>query len=213
MTNVVVGLVRSRPVAVGLIVAGQLAAVVGLIGIVSAPDERAEIAVVTTTTTSTSTRTSSSSTSTATTSPSTTSTSTTTTTTTTTSRVESTSTTEPVAVLETLDAFVAEFNRTNTSGDTAFALERLHPVVIDIFTSERCKEWLDARFSSTTIEIVGAPTEPTTKTIDAPDGPTEVPDYFTAEALLTFQGSVSETVASFAYVDGAVHWFTNCEAS
>lgn len=206
MTNVVVGLGRSRPVAVGLIVAGQLAAVVGLIGIVSAPDERAEITAVATTTTSTSTSTTSTSTSTS-------STSTSSTTTTTTGRVESTSTTEPAAILETLDAFVAEFNRTNTSGDTAFALERLHPVVIDIFTSERCKAWLDARFSSTTIEIVGAPTEPTTHTIDAPDGPTEVPDYFTAEALLTFQGSVSETVASFAYVDGAVHWFTNCEAS
>ncbi len=205
MTNVAIGLGRLRPFALGLIVAGQIAAVVGLIGIVRSSDEPSEPVASSTTQPVV-----------AATEPPTTSSTTVAPTselpsTTTTSILETTTSTEPP--IETLDDFVSAFNLANSVGDTTFALERLHPVVIDIFTTELCQEWLEARFASTTIEIVGEPTEPTATLIDAPAGQAEVPDYFTASALLTFQGSVTETTASFGYVDGAVHWFTNCEAS
>lgn len=209
MTNLAIGLERLRPFALGLIVAGQIAAVVGLIGIVRSTDEPSEpvAELVASSTTQPVVA--------ATEPPTTPSTMVAPTSelqaTTTTSILETTTSTEPP--VETLDDFVSAFNVANSAGDTTFALERLHPVVIEIFTTELCQGWLEARFASTTIEIIGEPTEPTATLIDAPAGQVEVHDYFTASALLTFQGSVTETTASFGYVDGAVYWFTNCEAS
>ena len=130
---------------------------------------------------------------------------------------EATPTTEPTAtpepVPETLDDFVTAFNGANSAGDTSFAFERLHPVVLEIFGAELCQTWLDNRFAGTTIGVTGEPSPLTTTSFGLPDGSTsEVPDYFTVAVDLTFQGSVTAADASFAYIGPDIYWFTNCEA-
>jgi len=115
---------------------------------------------------------------------------------------------------ESLEEFGQKFNAANTDGDPTFAFERLHPVVIEIFGSELCQQWLAARFSSTTVSFVGQASELGTTTFNLPSGEVvEVSDYFTVAVELTFQGAVTATEAGYAYVDGNVNWFTNCEAT
>lgn len=123
---------------------------------------------------------------------------------------------EPTATpvpAETLAEFVAAFNSSNSAGDTTFAFERLHPVVLEIFGAEPCQTWLDNRFAGTTIEVTGEPSALSTTSFGLPDGSTtEVNDYFTVAVDLTFQGSVTSAEASFAFIGPDIHWFTNCEA-
>lgn len=129
---------------------------------------------------------------------------------------EPTPTEEPTATPEapeTLDEFVAAFNDANSVGDTTFASERLHPVVIEIFGAELCQTWLDNRFAGTTIQVTGEPGPLGSTSFGLPDGSTsEVTDYFTVAVDLTFQGSVTSAEASFAYIGPDIYWFTNCEA-
>lgn len=114
---------------------------------------------------------------------------------------------------ETLDEFVAAFNDANSVGDTTFASDRLHPVVIEIFGAELCQTWLDNRFAGTTIQVTGDPSPLGSTSFGLPDGSTsEVTDYFTVAVDLTFQGSVTPAEASFAYLGPDIYWFTNCEA-
>lgn len=114
---------------------------------------------------------------------------------------------------ETLDEFVAAFNQANSVGDTTFASDRLHPVVIEIFGAELCQTWLDNRFAGTTIQVTGEPSPLGSTSFGLPDGSTsEVTDYFTVAVDLTFQGSVTPAEASFAYIGPDIYWFTNCEA-
>ncbi len=114
---------------------------------------------------------------------------------------------------ETLDEFVAAFNQANSVGDTTFASDWLHPVVIEIFGAELCQTWLDNRFAGTTIQVTGEPSPLGSTSFGLPDGSTsEVTDYFTVAVDLTFQGSVTPAEASFAYIGPDIYWFTNCEA-
>lgn len=129
---------------------------------------------------------------------------------------EPTPTEEPTATpvpAETLDDFVAAFNASNAAGDTTFAFERLHPVVLEIFGADLCQTWLDSRFAGTTIQVTGEPSPLGSTSFGLPDGSTSaVDDYFTVAVDLTFQGSVTSAEASFAFIGPDIYWFTNCEA-
>lgn len=152
------------------------------------------------------TSTSSTTTSTSTTTTSTTSSTTTTTSTTSTSTTTTTVPPEP----ETLAEFVVAFNASTTS-DLGFAFDRLHPVVLELFGADMCRTWLEQRFAGTTVEIVGEPGSPAATRLNTPSGPVDVDDLFTVLTEITFQGSVSDAPATYAYVDGLIHWFTSCE--
>ncbi len=198
---------RHRSAGLTITMIGQCLVVISLVGVLSAADEAS-------TSTSASTPSTSASTQATTTAPATSTTGATTTAapvTTTTTTLATTTTTRVVEV-ETLDDFVAAFNEANSAGDTSFALARLHPVVIESFSHEQCQQWLEERFVFTTIEIDGVATPPAASLISTPAGEVEVDAYFTVATSLTFRGSVTEATAGFGYVDGQVHWFTNCEA-
>ena len=125
---------------------------------------------------------------------------------------EPTATPTPTPEPETLEEFVAAFNESNSAGDTSFAFERLHPVVIEIFGAELCETWLVSRFTGTTIAVTGEPGPLGTTSFNLADGTTtDVTGYFTVAVDLTFQGSVTPANANFAYVGPDIHWFTNCE--
>lgn len=114
----------------------------------------------------------------------------------------------PTPTLESLDEFVEAFN--SPSG-RAFQIGRLHPVLDEVFEPGTCDEWIDSRFIGTTIALAGDPTTPGPAEVNGPEGPIAVDQYFTAPVVLTFQGTPTETTAAFAYVDGLIHWFTNCD--
>ncbi len=202
---------RRRSAGLTITMIGQCLVVISLVGVLSAADEAS-------TSTSASTPSTSASTQATTTAPATSTTAATTTaapvttTTTTLATTTTTTTTTRVVEVETLDDFVAAFNEANSAGDTSFALARLHPVVIESFSHEQCQQWLEERFVFTTIEIDGVATPPAASLISPPAGEVEVDAYFTVAPSLTFRGSVTEATAGFGYVDGQVHWFTNCEA-
>jgi hypothetical protein len=117
----------------------------------------------------------------------------------------------PLPEAETVEDFVLAFNDALSVGDLDFLFDRLHPAALEIGGVEACRAYIDTEFAAASaLELTGAVTGPETVSKPGPDGPIEVPDRYTAEVALTFQGQVFELVSEYALVDGEMHWFTPC---
>ncbi len=112
---------------------------------------------------------------------------------------------------ESIDTFLAALSASLSSGDTAFALDRLHPQVLDFFPTE-CPDHLvgivDPTFNLEAIEVgaVG-PFE-----YQVRDGRTaSVPGATTVRTSRTDNGQVREIEAHFVLGDDGVwRWLTDC---
>ncbi len=117
----------------------------------------------------------------------------------------------PQPEAETVEDFVGAFDNALATGDLDFLYDRLHPVAIEIGGTDACRAYVDTEFAAASaLELTGAVTGPETVTKAGPDGPVEVPDRYTAEVALTFQGQVFAVVGEYALVDGEMRWFTPC---
>ncbi|MFP5332768.1 MAG: hypothetical protein ACLGHX_10470 [Acidimicrobiia bacterium] len=179
----------------GLVVMGlgAVMSVAGAVGMVTAGEDAVPAAADTTSTTLAATTTT-----------------TTTTATTTTSSTEPSTTQDstPIAVPDPaeIEGFVADFVGWIDAGDSDSLTARLHPVVIDEYGEDLCREFV-AR------EILALEDYRLTGPVTGPEpsryGTVDV-DLFRAPVAFTFQGSEFQGDATFAFVDGRVRWFATC---
>jgi len=125
--------------------------------------------------------------------------------------IASTTTGELPVPAETVEDFIGAFDAALGDGDLDFLYDRLHPVTLELGGAEACRAYVDTEFAAATaLALTGTVTGPELVTKSAPAGPIEVPDRYTAEVALTFQGQVFDLVAEYALFDGEMRWLTNC---
>jgi len=110
---------------------------------------------------------------------------------------------------ETPETFFAAVSASLASGDVTFALERLHPAVLDTYSEDTCRAALEARsqpgYEIAVVSVGG--TGPFTYTPpNAP--PIDVGDALTVTVTVT--GVDGEVEGHIALVDGTYRWFTVC---
>lgn len=106
-------------------------------------------------------------------------------------------------VEEFFDEYVAAIDR----GDVDFLFERLHPIVLDQPSADRCRGFIEREILAlddyrTTGEVTGpAPEDVAGNTVD---------EFFSVPVAFEFQGQSFESVAAFAPVEGEIRWFAEC---
>lgn len=122
---------------------------------------------------------------------------------------EPTPTPEPAA--ETVEEFVVLFDEALAAGDLDFLYDRLHPVALEVGGIDGCRAYVDDQFAAASdLVLSGVVTGPNEVLKQTTDGSIAVPDEFTAEVTLTFQGQDFEIVAEYALVDGEMRWLSSC---
>lgn len=182
----------TRTLGLVLMGTGAVLSVAGAVGMVTAGEDTAPATSETTSTTLAAT------------------TSTTTATTATTSSTEpsttQSSTTTSVPDPAEIEGFVAEFVGWIDAGDSDSLTARLHPVVIDEYGEDLCREFVEREILALeNYRLTGPVTGPEPSRYGAVDV-----DLFRAPVAFTFQGSEFEGDATFAFVDGGVRWFATC---
>jgi len=185
-----------RSLGFGLIVVGGLMAVIGLVGMLTSDDDTGLTTSPTTiggraTTSSTSAPTTS-----ATLAPTTSASSSTTTSSTTTTVTDLTS---------EIEAFVPQFADAITRGDIDFLYDSLHPAVLDLFSEELCRDFIEAEIL---LLVEYRLTGPVTGPVDVTLGESRIATY-EGPVAFRFQGQDFNSVSTFAFQDG-VRWFTEC---
>lgn len=123
------------------------------------------------------------------------------------------STTEPPTTSTTtlpdpadVEVFVNQFVAWIEEADTAALVGRLHPVVVDEYGADLCRDFVER-------EILALENYRVTGSVTGPDasqfGSVDI-DVYRVPVVFTFQGEEFASDAAFAFVDGAVHWFATC---
>ncbi|MEK7424759.1 MAG: hypothetical protein AAB131_13085 [Actinomycetota bacterium] len=108
---------------------------------------------------------------------------------------------------ETPEQFFAALSDSITTGNIDFALQRLHPVVLEAFPGDACTDNLSTR-DDLTIEVVEVG-EVGLFVYQVPDGRTfEVPDTLTV--ILRLSGQPEPTESHIVLTDAGYQWFTIC---
>ncbi|MBI4882773.1 MAG: hypothetical protein HY826_01810 [Actinobacteria bacterium] len=111
---------------------------------------------------------------------------------------------------ETPYDFFAQLSASIATGDLTFALDRLHPVVIEAFPGDACRAELQLRVTADYMISVDAVGEVAPWTWELPDGRTyDLPEATTVTIRLP--GSSDPVDGHLASIDGAYHWFTICD--
>ena len=120
--------------------------------------------------------------------------------------------TEPTPpAAETVDEFIAAFDTALKSGDLDFVYDRLHPVTTDAFGTDVCRAFVDSQFSlASALVMAGAAVGPDDVDKFIAGKNYTVPDRFTAEVTLTFQGQDFPLTGEYALVDGEMRWLSDC---
>lgn len=104
-----------------------------------------------------------------------------------------------------VESFVPEFAEAITRADTDFLFETMHPVVLEVFDQELCRSYIENEILLLQqYRIVGQIAGPTSQIISG-----TTLDVYSVPVAFTFQGQDFETEATFAIADG-VAWFTEC---
>ena len=126
-----------------------------------------------------------------------------------------TSTTVPPTTTTTIDAgpaiesFVDTFIDAIARQDTEFLLETLHPAVISLFDAGSCRAFISEEILQLEqYRLIGEVEGPTSQMIAD-----MTLDMYRAPVAFAFQGQEFTSEAAFAFVDGEVRWFTQCEGS
>jgi hypothetical protein len=114
-------------------------------------------------------------------------------------------------VPETPEEFFALFAEAIRTGDVEFLLDRLHPVVLDLYGRQQCRA-----------AVASLPTDPSfgvrVRSVRgpesyefAPDGQSvTVDDAFTLTLAFTSTEGTSRQEGHLALIDGEMRWFTDC---
>jgi hypothetical protein len=130
--------------------------------------------------------------------------------------IGSTSTTSSTAVATTavppemVEDFVIAFRVAVDAEDVAFLMERLHPIVLEVFGEKLCRAFIEREILQLENYVQAGPVEgPTTRSFETPSGSGEAVT-FSVPVEFVFQGQHFEDTARYGPVDGEMHWFTEC---
>ena len=116
----------------------------------------------------------------------------------------------PSAAAETVRAFLPLFAAAFRSGDAAFLLARLHPAVITLYGQRQCETYTATLTDPTRAYRITSVSAPGTYAY-SPDGRSiRVPDVLTVRVRQTAHGQRVNGPIHLAIVDGTVRWFTDC---
>jgi len=215
---------RDPRVGIGLALAGVVLVVIGLVGFFTsgssgsdtvAPAETPSAPATTTTSvaatpppTTTSTTTIASTTTPAT---STTTSTTTTTTSTTTTTTLTTTTTTTVPADRRVELFVEAYAAALVADDVDFLFDSLHPVVIDGYGADECRNWIQSEIILLGDYALTGPVDgPFEQPFTTPSGTGTIPDAYSAPIRFSFKGQDFESTGGFADVDGQIRWLGQC---
>ncbi len=129
--------------------------------------------------------------------------------------VESGRTPEPVGTpvrAESVEGFIEAFAAALERGDVDFLFDRLHPVVLELKDAGVCRAYIEQEFLQIRdYRLVGSVEGPFPRTFSGAGESYDVPELYEAEVAFLFQGQAFEATAALAPVEGAMHWFTECE--
>lgn len=124
---------------------------------------------------------------------------------TTTTSVPATTTTTLDAAAE-IEAFVEEFSAAIERRDIDFLLGTLHPAVIELFSEELCRTFIeDEILLLGDYRLTGEIDGPTRQTIGS-----FTINMYAGPVAFTFQGQDFEGDAAFAIEENGVTWFSEC---
>ncbi len=106
--------------------------------------------------------------------------------------------------------FVEEFAGAIARGDDGFLFDRLHPVVLELYTVEACRAAIDEQILAMEDYRVRGPGWVETQTFTVGAGRVDY-EVVQLPVSFVFQGQPFDAEASFAAVDGEMRWFTRCE--
>jgi hypothetical protein len=116
----------------------------------------------------------------------------------------------PSAAAETVQAFLPLFAAAFRSGDSAFLLAHLHPAVITLYGQQQCETYTGTLTDPTRAYRITSVSAPGTYAY-SPDGRSiQVPDVLTVRVRQTAYGQKVSGPIHLAVVDGTVRWFTDC---
>ena len=113
--------------------------------------------------------------------------------------------------IEPIDDFLAELSSSLATGDTEFALERLHPQVLEAYP-DQCPGFLESISDPTFDATADSAPELADFTWELPDGRSFPIDDDTFEVSIqqTQQGQTGEAVSHFSIIETEWRWFTFC---
>jgi hypothetical protein len=116
----------------------------------------------------------------------------------------------PSPASETVQEFLPLFAAAFRGGDAAFLLARLHPAVITLYGRQQCATYTATLTDATRAYRITSVSAPGTYTY-SPDGRSiQVPDVLTVRVRQTAYGQKVTGPIHLAVVDGTVRWFTDC---
>jgi len=125
---------------------------------------------------------------------------------------EPTPTTEPASeeLQDAAKSFAEGFNQAMVSGDAQFLLDHLHPVVFEKYGPEACAFYLngvvDPSFQIEILEVRG----PGVWFYSRDNFSHPIENTYTTVIDRSYQGQTIMTEMHLTYLDGQVHWFTDC---
>ena len=108
---------------------------------------------------------------------------------------------------QTVDEFFIDYVTAIEARNVDFLYDRLHPVVLEQPTADLCRAFIER-------EILALGDYRATGTVTGPleheVAGTLVTDFHSLPVAFEFQGQTFDGTATFAPVDGQMHWFTEC---
>lgn len=111
---------------------------------------------------------------------------------------------------ETVAAFLTRWTAAFQTGDTAFLLERLNPIVIARYGVATCQQAINRLLDPAEVNTLRGSSGPATWTWVASDRSVQVADVYTAQIDRTFKGETTPVTFHFAMVSGTLTWFDTC---
>ena len=116
----------------------------------------------------------------------------------------------PSPAAESVQEFLPLFAAAFRGGDAAFLLTRLHPAVITLYGEKQCQTYTATLTDPTRAYRITSVSAPGTYAY-TPDGRSiQVPDVLTVRVRQTAYGQRVTGPIHLAVVDGTVRWFTDC---
>jgi hypothetical protein len=116
----------------------------------------------------------------------------------------------PEIVDETPQAFFDQYSQAMQTGDAGFLLDRLHPVVIDMYGVPACQTRVESLLEPTLQAQVNGVEGPVPWLFESDGQVHEIRRTHTVDLTITVGGEPSDRQVHLAQIDGLQTWFTDC---
>ena len=116
----------------------------------------------------------------------------------------------PEIVDETPQGFFDQYSQAMQTGNTGFLLDRLHPVVIDMYGAPACQNRLEELLNPTLQAQVTGVEGPTPWLFERDGQVHEIRRTHNVDVTITVAGEPSDRQTHLEQIDGLQRWFTDC---